>query len=143
MPVDVLCSETDDGAYDDNEQLYQYSAVKREALYKQSDSTDQDSGPQEAWYETHKEESCEYFVMSPAFDRLGQRAYVLWDGQRLQQNGLLELFNGVEMNSTDQMSEEERAEMFWSWEQRSKIWQKSGSEMWYDGDERRIVWRSC
>lgn len=72
-----------------------------------------------------------------------ERAYVLWDKDRLQQYNLLELFAGALPKSELELedSEAEHDIMIKSFDERSKIWQKAGRGYWSQGDETRIVWR--
>ncbi|KAH0442465.1 amp dependent ligase [Colletotrichum camelliae] len=56
---------------------------------------DVDKGPCEAWYAAHKSQPVGSWLMLDHNDWLRDRAYVLWDWQRIQQHQLLKLFESV------------------------------------------------
>lgn len=136
----MLCAEGDEAAWVDPASLEDFTAQELEALVPQPSSPDSDTGPYDAWYQAHKELPRPAFTLASEHDGLRERAYVLWDGARLREYGLLETFSHVFEFSTREHSEEERAAMEHSWDERSKIWQKGGSGFWYIGDESQIVW---
>ncbi|CAK4032754.1 Hypothetical predicted protein [Lecanosticta acicola] len=135
--IDVLCPQSVEGGA---VPLVEYSAAELEALIPVQRLADADNGPYDAWYQIHKDDWNCNFLMYGGYDGLRERAYVFWDSERLRRHGLTEHFQNVEEYSTSQPTDSEREEMYRSFEERSKIWQKGGRGFWYDGDESEIVW---
>jgi hypothetical protein len=71
---------------------------------------------------------------------LRERAYVLWDGERVkkQPGGFGESPTYVTLyNHTTR----DYNEMYISFRERSKIWREGGTGYWSKGDTSRIVWK--
>lgn len=133
----------------ENEQEYQVNEDLRldflpeellKKLFSKQDPDDANRGPYEAWWPSHRCNSRYDMVLCPDQDALRERAYVLWDMERLEQYNLLEIFAKLDDQPRPEPDENARAEMERSWDARSKIWQKSGRGLWYADDESKIIW---
>lgn len=71
---------------------------------------------------------------------LRERAYVFWDSVRFEIYDLLELFENTQEDSELQRAYDNIDEIYESFEERSKIWQKGGWGYWKKNDESGIVW---
>lgn len=138
---DVLCSHSGADMEEDDVLLQEYSMERLESLTPQANLVDPDPGPFEAWFAAHEESFRAGWVLFGGHDGLRERAYVLWDSDRLHREGLLEAFQNIGEFSTRQHTDEEQDAMVYSWEERSSIWRKGGSGFWYEGDESTISWR--
>ena len=98
-----------------------------------------DRGPYEAWRSVQAYAWRSESVMAPDTVWLRERAYVLWDGERVQkqtggfgQNPNYETPYGYTVHHYEDMYE--------SFRERSKIWRKGGRGYWSKSDTSRIVW---
>jgi hypothetical protein len=100
---------------------------------------DADPGPYEAWRRGNAHSTLEETLMFPETAWLRERAYVLWDGARVQEQGE-SIFGDAPPEYQDVYTRQESKEMHESFAERSKIWQKGGRGYWTRGDTSRIVW---
>ncbi|KIH94843.1 hypothetical protein SPBR_03867 [Sporothrix brasiliensis 5110] len=123
--------------------LQGYSKEKREALFQPSEPRhDADRGPFEAWWAANKELPLHSSLMMYHNAGFRERAYVLWDEDRLKRYSLLGLFTGNAPESELELEDtiEEHDVMEASFDARSEIYQKGGQGYWSKDDENRIVW---
>ncbi|KJR81949.1 uncharacterized protein SPSK_10526 [Sporothrix schenckii 1099-18] len=142
---EVLTELYDDDGDDDDTPLHDYADKETAALFLPSEPRhDADKGPFEAWWIANKELRFHDTLMHSNNAGFRERAYVLWDKDRLQRYTLLELFAQLAPESELELqnSAPEQAAMRESFEARSKIWEKGGSGYWSKGDESRIVWNT-
>ncbi|CAK7210543.1 hypothetical protein SBRCBS47491_000819 [Sporothrix bragantina] len=123
--------------------LKEYSKEKREALFQPSEPwKDADRGPFEAWWAATKELPLHSTLMMNSNAGLRDRAYVLWDEDRLKEYNLFKFFTENNPDSELELedTEEEQLAMLKSFDARSRIWQRNGRGYWSEGDESRIQW---
>jgi hypothetical protein len=112
-----------------------------EALVRRHDVQDTDLGPLAAWRAVHGAEAYDGIMMA---DSAGyrERAYVLWDLDRIDRHNMLQVLEKTPENSSHahEYGSDVFAEMEESFEERSKIWQKGGSGYWRKGDDNRVLW---
>lgn len=133
---DALNAEYADDV-DSDTALGDYSSDELAVLNQHPDENDMDPGPYEAWYAAHVHLPAGAWVMFPDNAGRRERAYVLWDGSRIQQYKLLEEFENAAEPSYVPGDVETMEKSF---EERSKIWQQGGTGYWSPGDTSRIVW---
>ncbi|XDG07853.1 hypothetical protein ABKA04_007468 [Annulohypoxylon sp. FPYF3050] len=122
--------------------LERYTDEDLAALFPPTESQDQDldKGSFEAWRVIFNPFPRIAWVMLADNSGLRERAYVFWDSVRLEIYDLLQLFENTQEDSELQRAYDHIDEMYESFEERSKIWQKGGSGYWKKNDESRIVW---
>ena len=135
----MLPPETD---LNDNAPLSSYADEDLAALFLPTESQDQDTdkGSFEAWRVIFNPFPRIAWVMLSDNSGLRERAYVFWDSVRFEIYDLLQLFENTQEDSELQHAYDNIDEMYESFEERSKIWQKGGSGYWRKNDESRIVW---
>jgi hypothetical protein len=133
---DALNAEYADDV-DSDTALGDYSSDELAVLNQHPDENDMDPGPYEAWYAAHVHLPAGAWVMFSDNAGRRERAYVLWDGSRIQQYKLLGEFENAAEPSYVPGDVETMEKSF---EERSKIWQQGGTGYWSPGDMSRIVW---
>lgn len=101
---------------------------------------DTDRGPFEAWCNAHADSTLQASLMFDADAWLRERAYVLWDRDRMQKQ-----FNdsfGEDPGHQADYTGQDYEDMLESFGERSKIWQKGAHGYWSKGDTSRILWSS-
>ena len=98
---------------------------------------DLDRGPYEAWFAAHLEVPAVASVMHEEHAWFRERAYVLWDWNRMQSVELLAvigagppteaMFGGFDLEEFNKMEE--------SFRERSKLWQEGCSGYWHGGGD--------
>ncbi|KND92089.1 hypothetical protein TOPH_03424, partial [Tolypocladium ophioglossoides CBS 100239] len=122
--------------------LEDYSEEEIQSLVLLGDDTDTDMGPYESWRAAHYDLPRADWLMLSDDAWLRERAYVLWDLERIQTHHLLELFGGSPQSPGPVYHDEDLEEMQESFDERSNIWQRGGSGYWSKGDYSMIVWPS-
>lgn len=136
---DALTMRDDEVDLGDQTPLGQYSEQRLQELTSAADSEDSDIGPYKAWFSAHSHiPSNNYWSMFEENAGRRERAYVLWDGERLDSYGLLEAFDQAPEEPEHWNGDEEAMQR--SFDERSKIWQKGGWGFWKEGDLSRIEW---
>lgn len=139
----VACSvEFDDNGEILDEAFDEISDEEVEALIQRSIQQDTDNGPASAWQSEHRYVSREAWVMTGYNAGLRERAYVLWDNDRLDKYSMLELYRSVPEDPSHMCHEDEFINMQKSFEERSQIWRKGGRGYWSPNDTSRIEWRN-
>lgn len=100
---------------------------------------DTDRGPFEAWRNTNGHLKVESSVMVSDNTWLRERAYVLWDEDRVRspKDGF-----GDNPGDQDTYTEQEFEDMLDSFDERAEIWEKGGRGYWSKGDTSRVSWPS-
>lgn len=125
---------------DNGEILDEISDKEVEALIQRSIQQDTDNGPISAWKSEHRYLPPEAWVMAGYTTGLRERAYVLWDNDRMDKYCMLELYGSVPEVSSHMCHEDEFSNMQKSFEDRSQIWRKGGRGYWSPKDTSRIEW---
>jgi hypothetical protein len=134
---EVLTFEEDN---DDDATLAEYTDKDLAVLFPGPDKQDDDKGPFAAWRVACKDLPRSEWVMLSNNSGLRERAYVLWDQDRLLRYNMLELFENAPEDSELLTAEEEYDSMLESFEERSSIWKEGGRGYWSADDKGRIVW---
>jgi hypothetical protein len=124
---------------DDDATLAEYTDKDLAVLFPDPDKEDDDKGPFEAWRVAYKDLSRSAWVML-GNTGLRERAYVLWDQDRLLRYNMLELFENAPKDLELLTAEDGYDNMLESFEERSNIWQEGGRGYWSADDKSRIVW---
>ncbi|KAI1385952.1 uncharacterized protein F4822DRAFT_414582 [Hypoxylon trugodes] len=125
---------------DDHTPLSGYTEKDLAAEFTPMEGQDTDKGPFEAWRVTFNPLPPSAWVMLTNNSGLRERAYVLWDLDRIEKYGLLKLFDNAPKDSELQHTPNDYDEMNESFKERSEICRKGGSGHWSKNDESRIVW---
>lgn len=126
---------------DDQVRLSQYTEEELARLLPTPCVWETDEGPFKAWQATFWHLPKGQWTMMIHNDCLRERAYVLWDLERLEGNGQPEdvIFGGPE-GSTLRDEALDRGRMHASFAQRSLIFRNGGRGYWSEGDASRITW---
>lgn len=117
--------------YTNDTRLEDYSEDEIKSLISHTDRQDADEGPYKSWYAAHIGMSRSSWVMLSNNAWLRERAYVLWDWNRVCENSLLKIFEGIpEHISSLLVEQKDYEEMLASFDARSKSWQKGGRGYW-------------
>ncbi|KAH7022154.1 hypothetical protein EDB80DRAFT_628843 [Ilyonectria destructans] len=127
-------------ADDNDEPLEEYSNDEIQAMLRRS--RDRNDGPFVAWRSVHREDPRDSWVLTLETAGLRERAYVLWDNDRIERYKLLELYESVPEDPSHTFDEDEFDRMQESFEERSQIWRKGGRGDWSPNDTSRVVWPS-
>jgi hypothetical protein len=102
---------------------------------------DSDRGPYEAWHYGQMNHALRPgSIMASDTFWLRERAYVLWDGERMKkQTG--EFGESPPYAGLYGYGIRDYDEMYDSFRERTKIWREGGTGYWSKGDTSRIVWR--
>lgn len=130
----------EDGS-DDQVPLSEYTKEELARLFPTRCVWDADEGPFEAWrvafWDLHKGR----WAMLKENDWLRERAYVLWDLERLEGNGMLEdVITDAPEGSTLRGEEVGFRRMQESFEERWLVAIEGGWGYWSVGDTSRIIW---
>lgn len=117
-------------ATDSDVPLAEYSHEQLAKLTSALDDGDTDTGPFKAWYAAYSDQPCDCWAMLLDNGGRRERAYVLWDWERVESRGLLRAFEDAP--EPEHWSGDEDA-MLRSFEERSKIWQIGGKGFWKEG----------
>ncbi|KAF2489262.1 hypothetical protein BU16DRAFT_598145 [Lophium mytilinum] len=139
---DALSSPAGDTDYD-HVILEDYDHVQIEALAPRRDDQDTDKGPFSAWFSDYRSLPRDAWVMFSDKAGLRERAYVLWDSDRIKRFNLMNVFSSVPEDPSYLCTDEDIVDdMRTSFDERSKIWQKGGSGYWSKNDTSKVEWPS-
>ncbi|KAK4099981.1 hypothetical protein N658DRAFT_143270 [Parathielavia hyrcaniae] len=122
--IEDLYSEVDDDLEGQSEEESRYADDPDRALY-------------ESWHSTHADLDLELVLMHPSTRWLRERAYVFWDGDRVQ-NQLRGGFG--KPDSREPKDNRAFADRLTSFEQKTDIWRKGGRGYWSRDDMSRKEW---
>ncbi|KAH8688370.1 hypothetical protein BGZ61DRAFT_41692 [Ilyonectria robusta] len=123
--------------------LEEISDEEMELLIERSIRQDTDHGPFSAWHSEYKYISRNSWVMAEFKAGLRERAYVLWDNDRMDHLGMLDLYEFAPEDPSHMCHhEEEYSKMQKSFEERSQIYRQGGRGYWSPNDTSRIEWLS-
>lgn len=125
---------------DDYVPLLEYTDEELVIMFPTPQGRAVDEGPFTAWRIAFRELHKAAWVMMKQNSWLRERAYVLWDMERLERDGLLGLIEDAPEDGELQQMERGRDVMWESFRERSEIWQKGGLGRWNRGDLSGIVW---
>jgi hypothetical protein len=124
----------------DDEDWEWYTEDEVESRLPPPDAQDGDQGPRAVWAATIDRSI--NAAMAIGCEGLRERAYVLWDMERIQRHDMLRAFRHSPGHASHYRSTraEDYAEMQESFDARSQVWLAGGSGYWSKGDESRIGW---
>ncbi|KAH8648449.1 hypothetical protein BX600DRAFT_475279 [Xylariales sp. PMI_506] len=119
----------------DQRLLKDYSNDELEKLLPPLDISDMDNGPRVVWCAIHADDPFDLIMMDNDAG-LRERAYVLWDLDRVQRYGLIRVFENTPNEPSHMYSLDDKAyiEMQDSFHERSKLWRTGRSGYWSKDD---------
>ncbi|EPE32081.1 hypothetical protein GLAREA_12163 [Glarea lozoyensis ATCC 20868] len=121
--------------------LDEYTEQEIQALVPRIDPHDTDQGPFKAWRLVHGDLPHDCWVSHNDTSGLRERAYVMWDLDRLENHNLLATFPNVP-EATEKYTDEEYDNMQESFKIRDDIWEAGGMGYWSKDDTSKIVTRT-
>ncbi|TGJ78685.1 hypothetical protein E0Z10_g10076 [Xylaria hypoxylon] len=134
---DALTKSYDAHIYDDH-RLEDYNDEEKRALNPRQDEEDMDEGPFTIWQSCHNRLPRPDWVLCHDHARLRDRAYVLWDSERIREYKMLQFFEDLRESPNESEDDlvlfEAFQKMQHSFKERSKIWLDGGRGYWDNGD---------
>lgn len=123
--------------------LSEYTEEQKQALISRPAIEDLDSGPYNAWYWAHANDTYADSIYGGCHKWLRMKGYVMWDDSRLNQEWKLfeTPYEDAEDDSEDHLSRLTIEEIHHSYDRRSWIRARGGRGWWSKDDESKIDWR--
>jgi hypothetical protein len=121
--------------------LDEYTEQEIHALTPRIDPQDTDRGPFEAWRLVHGDVPRDCWIAYNPNSGLRERAYLMWDLDRLERHNMLQTFPNVP-EVADRFTDEEYQDMQDSFKVRDDIWEAGGMGYWSKDDASKMVTRT-